>query len=130
MKFIYNYDIFITYKYKIFINIYANNKRVGDYLKDRELKKLSRMDLLEILIEKSKENEKLKEELEELKNQLADRSINIKESGSIAEAALKLNGVFEAAQAAADQYLENLHRISQQTLHIKDSTIQTSDDKI
>ena len=32
----------------------------------------------------------------------------IENSGSIAEAALKLSGIFEAAQAAADQYLENI----------------------
>ena len=30
------------------------------------------------------------------------------EAGSIAEASLKLNKVFEAAQQAADQYLENI----------------------
>lgn len=30
------------------------------------------------------------------------------EAGSIAEAALRLNKVFEAAQQAADQYLENI----------------------
>lgn len=93
---------------------------------DKELRKLSRMDLLEILVEKSKENERLKLELEEVKKQLSDRMIKIEEAGSIAEAALKLNGIFEAAQAAADQYLENLHNISQQTSQFKHNTIQTS----
>ena len=33
------------------------------------------------------------------------------QAGSIAEAALKLNQVFEAAQAAADQYLYNVRRM-------------------
>lgn len=93
---------------------------------EKELRKLSRMDLLEILLEKSKENERLKLELEEVKKQLSDRMIKIEKAGSIAEAALKLNGVFEAAQAAADQYLENLHNISQQTSQFKHNTIQTS----
>ena len=32
----------------------------------------------------------------------------LSEAGSIAEAALRLNGVFEAAQAAADQYLDSV----------------------
>jgi hypothetical protein len=40
-----------------------------------------------------------------------DNKIDIEESGSIAEAALKINGVFEAAQAAADQYLDNIIRM-------------------
>lgn len=94
---------------------------------DKELRKLSRIDLLELLLEKSRENEKLKEELEQVKAKLADRKINIEKAGSIAEAALVLNGVFQAAQAAADQYLENLRRISGETDSVQDSTTQISD---
>lgn len=74
----------------------------------RELKKLSRGDLLEMLIEQMKENDRLKAELVQKDKQLADRRIEIENAGSIAQAALKLNGVFEEAQAAADQYLENI----------------------
>lgn len=77
-----------------------------------ELKKLSRSDLLEMLIEQVKENDKLKAELEEKDRQLNDKNIKIQECGSIAEAALKLNGVFEAAQAAAQQYIENVKSAS------------------
>ncbi|MDD6411153.1 MAG: DNA repair protein [Oliverpabstia intestinalis] len=72
------------------------------------LKKLSRQDLLEMLLESERYVKQLEEELEEARKQLDDRRIMIENSGSIAEAALKLNGIFEAAQAAADQYLENL----------------------
>ena len=72
------------------------------------LKKLSRQDLLEMLIESEKHVEQLEKELEEAKEKLSDRRIMIENSGSIAEAALKLSGIFEAAQAAADQYLENI----------------------
>lgn len=100
---------------------------MGGNLTDKELRKLSRIDLLELLLEKSRENEKLKEELEQVKAQLDDRKINIEKAGSIAEAALALNGVFEAAQLAADQYLENLRRISGETDSVQDSTTQISD---
>ena len=79
---------------------------------DKELKKLKRIELLEMLIEQSKENEELKRQLEEANKKLESRDIMIKQSGSIAEAALKLNGVFEAAEKAAKQYLENVKRIS------------------
>lgn len=72
------------------------------------LKKLSRQDLLEMLIEEEKRIDQLEKELAEAKAKLEDRKIRIETSGSIAEAALKLSGIFEAAQAAADQYLENL----------------------
>ena len=77
---------------------------------DKELKKLSRAELLEMLLAQSKEKQRLEEELAEARKKLEDREIRIAESGSLAEAALKLNGVFEAAQAAADQYLENIRK--------------------
>lgn len=75
---------------------------------EKELRHLSRMDLLEMLLEQSKEVERLRAELETVKKQLEDRRIMEQEAGSIAEAALRLNKVFEAAQQAADQYLENI----------------------
>lgn len=77
----------------------------------RELKKLSRAQLLDLLLKVSRENERLRARQEELECELQDRAIQIENVGSIAEAALKLNGVFEAAQAAAAQYLENVHRV-------------------
>ena len=79
---------------------------------DKELKKLSRYELLEMLLEQSKEVQRLKEELEKANALLEERQILIHNAGSIAQAALKLNGVFEAAQKAADQYLENIKQIN------------------
>lgn len=73
-----------------------------------QLKKLSRQELLELLIESERHVEQLEEELNAAKAALKKRKIQIETSGSIAEASLKLNGIFEAAQAAADQYLENI----------------------
>ena len=81
---------------------------------EKEVRKLSRLQLLEILVEQANEIEQLKAELKETKEQLADRRMVIEQSGSLAEAALRLNGVFEAAQRAGDQYLENIrHRDSE-----------------
>ena len=75
---------------------------------DKELRKLKRGELLEMLLEQSRENEELKKQLYDMQKKLENRDIILKESGSIAEAALKLNGVFEAAEKAAEQYLENI----------------------
>ena len=75
---------------------------------DRELKKLSRGDLLEMLLELTRENDQLRGELEQAKAQLADRAIRVENAGSLAEAALQLSGVFDAAQAACEQYSQNL----------------------
>lgn len=71
---------------------------------DKELRRLRRDDLLQILIDQQRQNDELKAALEEAKKALEDRRIKLNESGSIAEAAMRLNGVFEAAQAAVDQY--------------------------
>lgn len=51
----------------------------------------------------------LTKEIEEMKE---SRVIELAEAGSIAEAALRLNGIFEAAQQAADQYLMNVRKLS------------------
>ncbi len=81
----------------------------------QELKKLSRADLLKLLLEERQENERLRAQLKKAYEALRDRKIRMENVGSIAEAALKLNDVFEAAQAAADQYLENVRRMAEES---------------
>lgn len=88
---------------------------------DRELRRLSRADLLELLLAESRENEQLRARLEEAEKKLNSREIELQSAGSIAEAALRLNGVFEAAEQAAQQYLENIRRISEGKSHEKES---------
>ena len=80
----------------------------------QNLKKLSRAELLETLIAEEKRIDQLEKELEEAREALKDRAIKIENAGSIAEAALKLSGIFEAAQAAVDQYVENIEQITRQ----------------
>ena len=123
---------------------------------EKELHKLRKQDLLQLLLAQGREaaelqeqitklsasleeteagNERLKAKLDEkdeliekLKSRLdekdaritkmreimkpwrANRQIELEEAGSIAEAALRLNKVFEAAQKAADQYIYNLRQ--------------------
>lgn len=73
-----------------------------------DLKNMTRSELLELLIAQVEENEVLHVRLKEAEAKLQSRDIKVNKAGSIAEAALALNGVFEAAEAAAAQYLENL----------------------
>lgn len=80
---------------------------------DKEVRKLSRKDLLQILVEQGKEIRELKRKLAEAEAALSDRQLTIDHAGSIAEAALQLNGVFAAAQAACDQYTENIRAMQQ-----------------
>ena len=75
---------------------------------NKELRRLRRKDLMEMLLELTEENERLREELDHTKEELENKFISIQEVGSLAEASLKLNQVFEAAQAACDQYTKNI----------------------
>ena len=76
--------------------------------------KLSRTELLELLIEESEKNERLEAELAKAKEMLLSRELKLKTSGSIAEAALAVNGIFEAAEKACAQYKENIQRLSEE----------------
>lgn len=117
---------------------------------DKELRKLKRRELLQMLLVQCEETERLQKELDEttaeyeslqegyerlkeklnikderlnqkdakiaeLKNEIeaiqASRLIELEEAGNIADASLRLNGIFEAAQRAAEQYLMNVKRI-------------------
>lgn len=64
---------------------------------DNDLKKLNRTELLELLVEQSKRIYQLQAQLDEANRKLADRQLEIDKAGSIAEASLRLNGVFQAA---------------------------------
>ena len=78
---------------------------------EKELKRLSRKELLQMMLLQAEENERLKEEVERLQKKLQDNRIAAGKVGSIAEASLQLHKVFEGAQSAADTYLENIRRM-------------------
>ena len=72
---------------------------------EKELKKLNRYQLLELLIIQTERADKLQTSLEEAERRLNEQEINISTLGSIAEASLHLKGVFQTAQNAADMYI-------------------------
>lgn len=81
-------------------------------IKQKDLKRMSRKDLLQVLLLQSKKIDKLETKLKTANELLESKKIAIENVGSIAEASLKLNKVFESAQAAADQYLENIKMLN------------------
>ena len=74
----------------------------------KDMKRLGRRDLLEMLLDLTKENEQLRKINKQLEAVIEDRTITQLEAGTLAEAALRLNGVFQAAQDACDQYTYNM----------------------
>ena len=93
---------------------------------NKELKKLSRADLLELLLVQTKENETLKEKLLAVEKQLEERQLRLTPVGSLAEAMVAVNGVMDAAQAAADQYLENITAMKEETRKECDNMLQAA----
>jgi hypothetical protein len=114
----------------------SNMKRKGVKMINQKLKKLSRKELLEVMIAQGEEIERLQEQLKIAQQKLDEREICIKESGSIAEAALKLNHVFQDADNAARQYLEAFQKMVQQEqealsrVQAKEQELQSALDQI
>lgn len=77
-------------------------------MKEKELRRLSRAELLELLLAQTKETERLQLRLNEAETLLAERHLKLMEAGDLAHAVLAVNHVMEAAQAAAKQYLDNI----------------------
>lgn len=78
--------------------------------KKNKKKSMNKKELLEVLVLQIKKIEELEGELKKTQELLDSKMILINEAGSIAEASLKLNKVFEVAQEAANQYLENVKK--------------------
>jgi len=81
---------------------------------EKELKRLSRAELLELLLIQTRETEQLRRKLEKAEAALADRQLRLSNAGDLAQAVLSINGVMEAAQAAAQQYLDNIIQMEQE----------------
>lgn len=77
-------------------------------MKDKKLSQMSRRDLIEIIYQLEQTEDQLRSEIADLKRELEDRRIKVSEAGTIADAALSLSGVFEAAQAACEIYINEL----------------------
>ena len=86
----------------------ADSDRVGE----RQLSKLRRQELLQILVSQSREIDRLKNEIVKLQEQLNERKLKISSCGTMAEASLAVFDVLESAQKAADLYLENIKRMA------------------
>ena len=95
----------------------------------KELRRLSRQDLLELLIRQEQENEQLEQTVAELEERLRKRNLIVKNAGSMAEAAMTLNGVFAAADEAVAQYKENLRRYCEDREKIYGKIVREAEDR-
>ena len=82
---------------------------------DKEFKQLSRAQLIDIIYQFQLQVDKLTEQNQELERKLADKRLRINNAGNIAEAALEINDCFRSAQNAAEQYLNEIKAIREET---------------
>ena len=82
---------------------------------DKEFKRLSRAQLIDIIYKLQLELDKVNEEKQELESKLADNRLRLQSAGNIAEAALEINDCFRSAQNAAEQYLNEIKAIREET---------------
>ncbi|MBR5284278.1 MAG: DNA repair protein [Clostridia bacterium] len=73
---------------------------------EKELKKLNRYQLLELLLIQTERADDLQQRLDALVQMVRLKKIQNGELGSIAAESLQVSGIFEAAQKAADLYLD------------------------
>ena len=82
---------------------------------DKEFKRLSRAQLIDIIYQLQLQIDKLNEEKQALENELEDKRLRLQSAGNIAEAALEINDCFRSAQNAAEQYLNEIKAIREET---------------
>ena len=82
---------------------------------DKEFKRLSRPQLIDIIYQFQLQVEQLTEQNQKLERKLADKRLRLRNAGNIADAALEMNNCFRDAQNAAEQYLNEIKAILEET---------------
>lgn len=78
---------------------------------DKEFKRLNRSQLIDIIYQFQIKVEELIQENQTLNAELEDKRLRITRAGNIAQAALEVNHVMQAAQNAAQQYLDEIQAL-------------------
>ena len=82
---------------------------------NKELRKMSRRELVDIIYQQKKNEQKLQDDIAFLKDALQEKRIRFSEAGSIAEAAASVTELFSAAQKTADLYLYEISCMKEDT---------------
>ena len=96
---------------------------------DREFKRLSRPQLIEIIYQLQLREEELSAENQKLKDQLEDKRIRLEQSGNIAEAVLGIHDVMQTAQDAAQQYMDEIRTMRDETREQCDQQLQQAQEE-
>lgn len=93
---------------------------------DKEFKRLNRAQLIEIIYKLQVELDELIKQNQSLENALEDKRLRINNAGNLAEAALEINNCFISAQNAAEQYLNEIKEIKEETKIERKEILETA----
>lgn len=85
------------------------------FMINKELKRLNRRELIEIIYQLKKNEQQYLEKIAALEEALQERRIRISEAGSVAEAAVKITQILSTAQNTADLYLQEIAAMKEDT---------------
>lgn len=85
------------------------------FMISKELKRLSRRELVDIIYQLKKNEQEKQEQIAALEEELQEKRIRISVAGSIAEAAVDITNVFSTAQRTADLYLHEIASMKEDT---------------
>ena len=94
---------------------FFSRKGIYPHMLHKELKKLSRRELVDIIYQLKKNEQQMQAEIASLQEALQEKRIRISNAGSIAEAAASIADVLNAAQTAADLYLQEIACMKEET---------------
>ena len=82
---------------------------------NKDMRRLSRRELVDIIYQLKKNEEKLQAQVAALEEAVQDKRIRIAIAGSIADAAATVTDLFATAQSTADLYLQEIACMKEQT---------------
>ena len=97
---------------------------------NKDIKRLSRRELVDIIYQLKTNEQEMQNELESLKKELEDKRIRISEAGSIADAAMSVTNVFSTAQMTADLYLREISLMKEDTEKACAKKIEEAEKKV
>ena len=85
-------------------------------MRSKDCRHYTRRELIEIIYELERREEKLERKLEKTRTRLKERRMRMAEAGSLAEVAAVISGLFEAADETVALYLNDVKARMEKTM--------------
>ncbi len=93
---------------------------------DKKFRRMSKSELIDIIYKLQENEQKYLSEIIVLEEKLNSKELNVSNYGSLAEAAIGINNVFEQAQAAADLYLAEVAKYNSGNAQAADTILSNA----